>query len=202
MGILSDKEIRSHMGFGNIVIDPFDEKQLNPNSYDIRLGPNLKVYKPGYGAHLLHSGQMISAEVDFAVGRGRVLDMAHAHDTYDLEIPETGLVLYPNVLYLGHTVERTESKGFVPCITGRSSVARLGLSIHVEAGFGDNGFSGQFVLEMTVVHPLRVYPNVRVGQIYWLRTDTTGAKYEGKYQNQMGVRPSELWRDFVDGKPK
>lgn len=196
MGVLSDREILTQIEFGHIKITPFDRKQLNPNSYDLRLHPQLKVYQKG---HWLHKAQgeanTLLKLMEFP------LDMRVLEPTVDLVIPEDGLVLYPGVLYLGQTVEHTETLHHVPCITGRSSVARLGLSVHTEAGFGDNGFKGTFTLEITVVHPLRVYPNVRVGQIYYLSTEKGGGVYKGKYQNQEGPRPSELWRDFAAYKP-
>jgi hypothetical protein len=53
-----------------------------------------------------------------------------------------GLVLEPGVLYLVLTVSYTETKGLVPCIEGRSSVARLGDDAHRTAVFGDEGFIG------------------------------------------------------------
>ena len=36
--LLSDKRIVEEMETGNIVIEPFDERQLGTNSYDVRLG--------------------------------------------------------------------------------------------------------------------------------------------------------------------
>ncbi len=112
--ILSGHEIRRSLG-KNIVIDPFDEANLNPNSYNLTLHNELMVYE----------------EV--------VLDMAKANRVRRITIPPEGLVLGPNQLYLGRTVERTETHNLVPMIEGRSSVGRLGLFVHVTAGFGDVG---------------------------------------------------------------
>ena len=131
--ILSGQEIRKHLG-GRIVIDPFQEAHLNPNSYNLTLHNELLTYE----------------EV--------VLDMREQNRVRRLTIPEEGLVLNPTQLYLGRTVERTETHGLVPMIEGRSSVGRLGLFVHVTAGFGDVGFCGYWTLEMFAVQPVRIYP--------------------------------------------
>ena len=69
-------------------------------------------------------------------------------------------MLSPHQLYLARTAERTVTHNLVPQIEGRSSVGRLGLFVHVTAGFGDVGFSGYWTLEMFAVHPVRIYPGV------------------------------------------
>ena len=140
--ILSGHEIRNHLGT-DIVIDPFDERHLNPNSYNLTLHDELMTYE----------------EV--------VLDMAKANRVRRLTIPPEGLVLGPNQLYLGRTVERTETHNLVPMIEGRSSVGRLGLFVHVTAGFGDVGFCGYWTLEMFAVQPVRIYPGVPICQIFY-----------------------------------
>lgn len=203
MGVLSNREILTNMGFGHIKIEPFDPRQLNPNSYDLRLGDTLSVYEKTLFKlqSAWSAGLGCPAELrDRLRGmltppRGEILDMAVKEPTVSFKIPETGLVLVPDVLYLGTTVERTETLHFVPCITGRSSVARLGISIHVEAGFGDNGFAGQWTLEISVIHPIRVYAGRRIGQIFYLPTERGGALYEGKYQNQAGPQASAIHED-------
>ena len=127
----------------NIVIDPFDERNLNPNSYNLTLHHELMTYE----------------EV--------VLDMRKANRVRRIEIPPEGLVLSPNQLYLGRTVERTETHNLVPMIEGRSSIGRLGLFVHVTAGFGDVGFCGYWTLEMFAVQPVRIYPGVPICQIFY-----------------------------------
>src|SRR5437868_11032049 len=108
--ILSGHEIQSRL-YSDIVIDPFDERNLNPNSYNLTLHHEVMTYE----------------EV--------VLDMRKANRVRRLEIPPEGLVLNPNQLYLGRTIERTETHNLVPMIEGRSSIGRLGLFVHVTAGF-------------------------------------------------------------------
>ncbi len=170
--ILSGKEIQRHMG-KDIVIRPFDPKRLNPNSYNLSLHNELLVYE------------------------NRLLDMKLPNPVKTLTIPESGLVLEPDKLYLGRTNEFTQTDRFVPMLEGRSSVGRLGLFIHVTAGFGDVGFAGYWTLEIFCVQPIRIYPNVEICQIYYHDIQGDYDLYQsGKYQNNTGIQPSLLYRDF------
>ncbi len=170
--ILSGKEIQRHMG-KDIVIQPFDPKRLNPNSYNLSLHNELLVYE------------------------NRLLDMKLPNPVKTLTIPESGLVLEPDKLYLGRTNEFTQTDRFVPMLEGRSSVGRLGLFIHVTAGFGDVGFAGYWTLEIFCVQPIRIYPNVEICQIYYHDIHGDYDLYQsGKYQNNTGIQPSLLYRDF------
>lgn len=126
-----------------IIIEPFDEKRINPNSYNLSLADELLVYDTP------------------------VLDMKKPNPVKKLTIPEDGLVLEPNKLYLGRTQEYTRTDYYVPMLEGRSSTGRLGLFIHVSAGFGDIGFAGHWTLEIFCIHPVKIYPNVEVCQIYY-----------------------------------
>ena len=170
--ILSGKEIQRELG-KRIFIEPFDPSRLNPNSYNLTLHDELLVYD------------------------SPVLDMKKPNPAHTLRIPESGLRLEPGRLYLGRTREFTRTEGFVPMLEGRSSVGRLGLFIHVTAGFGDVGFAGYWTLEIFCVQPIVIYPGVELCQIYY---HTIQGDYEpyrsGKYQNNQGIQPSLLYRDF------
>ncbi len=171
--ILTGKEILSRMQKGEIVITPFEQKYLNPNSYNLRLHNELLVYK-----HF-------------------PLDMKELPQTEKLIIPEEGLILRPGKLYLGRTLEYTETHNLVPMLEGRSSVGRLGMFVHITAGFGDTGFKGFWTLEISVIHPLRIYPNVQICQIFYHTTEGEITEYNSsKYQNNSGIQPSLLYKDF------
>jgi len=170
--ILSGNEIKNRIGT-DIIIDPFDEKRLNPNSYNLRLHNELLVYET------------------------RELDMKKENKAQSIAIPENGLLIKPGRLYLGRTVEFTETKNLVPMLEGRSSVGRLGLFIHVTAGFGDVGFRGFWTLEIHCVQPIRIYAGVEVCQVYYHTIEGEYEEYKsGKYQNNKGIQPSLLYRDF------
>jgi len=170
--ILSGQEIKKRMG-DSIVIDPFNEDHLNPNSYNLTLHDEVMVYE----------------EV--------VLDMRQVNRVRRMKIPESGMVLTPNQLFLARTVERTETHDLVPMIEGRSSIGRLGLFVHVTAGFGDVGFKGHWTLEMFAVQPVKIYPGIQICQIFYHELVGDITNYEnGKYQNNRDIQPSLLYREL------
>jgi dCTP deaminase len=170
--ILSGEEIARRLG-GDIGIEPYNPEHLNPNSYNLTLHHELMVYE----------------EV--------VLDMKKVNRVQRLEIPDGGLVLEPRRLYLGRTVERTETHNLVPMIEGRSSVGRLGLFVHVTAGFGDVGFKGFWTLEMFAVQPVRIYAGVSICQIFYHEIKGAYEEYQSdKYQNNRDIQPSLLFKEF------
>src|SRR6185436_11819688 len=126
-----------------------------------------------------------------------VLDMRKANRVRRISIPPEGLVLSPNQLYLARTIERTETFNLVPMIEGRSSIGRLGLFVHVTAGFGDVGFCGYWTLAMLAVQPVRVYPNVQICQIFYHQISGDHIEYSSeKYQNARDIQPSLLYREL------
>jgi len=170
--ILTGNEIKSRLN-KDIIIEPFDEKLINPNSYNLRLHNKLLVYK------------------EFP------LDMKRPNPTEEILIPEEGYLLKPGILYLGRTLEFTETHNLVPMLEGRSSVGRLGMFVHITAGFGDVGFRGYWTLEIQVTHPLRIYSGVQICQIFYHTLLGEIQEYNsGKYQGNQGVQPSLLYKDF------
>lgn len=194
-----------------IVIENFDPTpsheggRLNPNSYNLTLGNKLLVYERSC---------YVLTEIDDAIPAGGVftavscgplplpassqvpLDAREKNATVDVTIPETGLVLYPGVLYLGSTMEWTESYNCVPRIDGRSSIGRLGIGVHITAGFGDVQFKGRWTLEITAVHPVRIYPGLQICQISFENISPKHFGYQSKkYQNQAGVIASKIHED-------
>jgi len=171
--ILTGEEIRINLG-KRIRIDPYAESQLNPNSYNLRLHDELLTYED------------------------EVLDMRRLPKTQRIRIPEEGIVLQPGRLYLGRTLEYTETHGFVPMLEGRSSIGRLGMFVHVTAGFGDTGFRGYWTLEIAAIHPIRIYAGVEICQIFYHHVIGDVTPYHSdKYQNNRDIQPSMLYKDFV-----
>jgi len=103
----------------------------------------------------------------------------------------------PNQLYLGRTVERTETHNLVPMIEGRSSIGRLGLFVHVTAGFGDVGFCGYWTLEMFAVQPVSIYAGVAICQIFYHDIRGPFTAYQSdKYQHNTDIQPSLLFKEL------
>lgn len=170
--ILSGKEIVHHMG-KEILIKPFDPKKVNPNSYNLTLADELMVYN------------------------NEMLDMKKPNKGHIIKIPEEGYVLHPGKLYLARTREYTETRYFIPMLEGRSSIGRLGIFIHATAGFGDVGFCGYWTLEISCIQPVKIYAGVDICQIYYHTVLGEADTYKnGKYQNNKGIQPSMLYKDF------
>lgn len=170
--ILSGKEIKNQLD-KNIKITPYNESQLNPNSYNLTLHNEVLVYD------------------------NHILDMKNENKASKIVIPEEGMLLDPGKLYLGRTIEYTETDKYVPMLEGRSSIGRLGLFVHITAGFGDVGFSGFWTLEMFCVQPIRIYPGVQICQIFYHSIEGDYDLYKsGKYQKNSGIQPSLLFKDF------
>lgn len=165
--ILTGQEILRRLS-KDIIINPFDPKKINPNSYNLTLFPELKIYK------------------------GQIIDPKNL-ETENIEIPKHGLVLLPNKLYLGSTNEYTETYNLIPKIDGRSSIGRLGISVHVTAGFGDVGFKGKWTLEIFVIQPVWIYPNIEICQISYYEPYGDIRNYKGRYQNQLIIQESKLY---------
>lgn len=171
--ILSGREIQRQVEQGNIKIEPFNSDKINPNSYNLTLSDELLVYERS------------------------TLDMKHPNKTFSIKIPECGMELFPGILYLGRTNEFTHTDQFVPMLEGRSSIGRLGMSVHVTAGFGDIGFAGYWTLEIHCIHPVKIYPNIDICQIYYHTIQGNYDLYSsGKYQNNKGIQPSLMYQDF------
>lgn len=175
--ILSDKKILEALDRGEIVIEPFKRACLGTNSYDVHLGASLATYKD------------------------TVLDAKKHNEIDNFEIGEEGFVLQPGVLYLGVTEEYTETHHAVPFLEGKSSIGRLGIDIHATAGKGDVGFCNHWTLEISCVHPVRVYKGMPIGQlIYFLVEGGIENYYHSKNNakyNERSTRPMEsmMWKN-------
>ncbi len=175
--ILSDSRILEEIAAGNIVIEPYDRKYLGSNSYDVHLGKHLAIYNDN------------------------VLDARKHNQISHYEIPEEGLVIQPGTLYLGVTEEYTETHAHVPFLEGKSSTGRLGIDIHATAGKGDVGFCNTWTLEISCVHPVRIYAGMPIGQLIYFPVDGEvinkyNRKTDAKY-NTRTIKPVEsmMWKN-------
>lgn len=157
--ILTDKKILECIASGDIVIEPFRPTCLGTNSYDVHLGRTLAVYED------------------------EVLDAKKHNKIKYVEIDDSGFVLQPGTLYLGVTEEYTETHSTVPFLEGKSSIGRLGIDIHATAGKGDVGFCNSWTLEISCVHPVRVYAGMPVGQLIYFMVEGDITNFYNKKAN-------------------
>ena len=104
------------------------------------------------------------------------------------------------LVYDSHVLDmkvKNETKTISIPPEGRSSIGRLGIYIHVTAGFGDVGFSGYWTLEISCIQPVRIYPNVEICQIFYHTILGDCSKmYKSKYQNNEGIQASKMYEEF------
>lgn len=179
--ILTDQDILDKIKEGKILISPFILNNLGSNSYDVTLNKTLATYND------------------------KNLDCKKDNRISYFDIPESGYLLNPGEFYLGTINEYSESSGdVVPMLEGKSSLARLGLEIHVTAGFGDIGFKGYWTLEMTVRKPLIIYPNIPIGQLFFITCNDNcinpyNKKPNAKYNDQPNLPvKSMMFRNFKE----
>lgn len=201
MSILLHSEILENYNAGLITIEPFDEKQIGPNSYDVKISDTLKVYKfPQIRSCCENSNDSANNTEVKIYTQVEYLDPRQKNQTESIKLPKDGYVLKPGVLYLGSTMERIGSQHYLPMYEGRSSMARLGIQSHISAGFGDVGFESYWTLEIVVQHPVKIYPGMRVGQIYFHRINPDANnpenRYKGKYLVQKEPQESKSYEDF------
>lgn len=190
MAILSDKTIKEYLEEGKIVIDPLkDEQQIQPSSVDMRLGDEFKVFK---------------------VIRKPYIDPKDGEDIAEYmessTVPEgEAFIIHPNEFALATTQEYVKvPDDLVARVEGRSSMGRLGVTMHVTAGYVDPGFEGRITLEISNIGamPVALYPGQRVCQLVF-ETMTTPAelpyghpKRNSKYMKQLKPESSRVKLDY------
>ncbi len=190
MTILSDKELRKYLNEGKIVIDPLiDEKQIQPSSIDMRIGDEFKVFK------VIRKPYIDPKDQD---------DIASYMESMIIEEGEA-FIIHPNEFALATTYEYVKvPDDLVARVEGRSSMGRLGVTMHVTAGFIDPGFEGKITLEISNIGamPVALYPGQRVCQIVFETMTSPAEKPYGhpdrnsKYMGQKRPESSRIKQDY------
>jgi dCTP deaminase len=182
--ILSDRDIRKQIDSGRLVIEPFDERMIQPSSVDLRVDRTFRIFA--------------NTRYPYIDVRQPMEDLTEEVDVKDGE----AFILHPGEFVLGSTLESvTLPDDLVARIEGKSSLGRLGLLIHSTAGFVDAGWSGHLTLELSNVAnlPITIYPGMKIGQLCLFEmTSPAERPYgdRGKYQGQRGPTPSRFYEDF------
>jgi dCTP deaminase len=149
--ILSGQAIMEEVSNKNIKIDPFNIEQLNPNSYNYRIDDKIKYFDTNKNSFM------------------------------ETLIPQEGMILTPQKLYLANTFEIIGSEKYVISLIGRSSVGRLGLFVQISADLGNLGSLHKWTLELTCVQQLIIYPYMKIGQVsFWVPVGNINL-YHGEY---------------------
>jgi len=202
MSILTGQEIKKQIKRKHIRIGNYNENRVQPNSYDLTLGDKVSYF-------LLddHYTQITSLDLDTPCRRyvnrngpdisdslyrhgpdvcvsEAYLDTAQENEMYTKPILTDGYILYPNTLYIVETVESVWSDKYVVEVSGTSSLARLGVTVHKTAGYANIGHEFKWILEIEVTHPVKVYPGMKIAQMYFHTIKGSNRmKYRGKYKD-------------------
>ena len=185
--ILSDVTIREEIAAGRIVIEPFDDRDVQPSSVDLHIDRYFRVFRND-----------TTPFIDPKLPQEDLTELVEVVD-------DNAFILHPGEFVLGSTLERVGlPTDLVARLEGKSSLGRLGLLIHSTAGFVDAGWDGHLTLELSNVAtlPIALYPGMKIGQISFLRMTTASQNPYGsgitgsKYQGQRGPTPSRSYLNF------
>lgn len=174
--VLPDRLI---LKLGESLLDPFRRENVQPASIDLCLGNEFIVYD----SH-----------------RQRYVDLDDPADASSKKVTVNedgdGFTLQPKEFVLGVTEETVMLPSDIMArLEGKSSIGRLGVMVHVTAGFIDPGFHGPITLEICNLRqiPVVLRPGISFCQLSFHRLEAPAAKpYQGRYQNAKGVEPSKL----------
>jgi dCTP deaminase len=176
MSVLPDHQIATRGEAG--MIRPYNSDRVQPASYDCGLDNEFIVFDSH--SHIQTAIDLLEVE-----DHGARKTMADSEGRF---------VLHPGQFVLASTQETVKiPDSMVARIEGKSSIGRLGIMVHVTAGYIDPGFCGQITLEMTNLRNLPII--LRVGKpicqlSFHLMESPPTKPYEGRYQNAKGVEAS------------
>jgi len=173
--IVSDQSLKRLLAEGTIVVEPLEERQIQPASIDLRLGD-----------HFLK----VDENTMEAIALDRELEY--------IEFKQEEIIIPPHSFLLAVTRETIRLPDNITAfVEGRSSIGRIGLFIQ-NAGWVDPGFSGTITLELYNANrlPIRLTSGRRICQIVFAFMDgPAGSPYQGKYQNQREAVGSRVFLD-------
>ncbi|MDF1762845.1 MAG: dCTP deaminase [Oleibacter sp.] len=191
---LSDGDIEQHIEDGKIIIDPAPGTDAIAGiSVDLRLDHRFRVFSNNSVTHLDLSGERKQLERDI----DRIMSKEIEIDS------DQALYIHPGELVLGATFESvTVPDDLVGWLDGRSSLARLGLMVHVTAGRIDPGWHGQIVLEFynNGKLPLALRPGMVICAMSFEMLSSPAkrpynTRVNAKYRNQKGAAFSRIADD-------
>lgn len=168
--VLNDVYIR-HLALQG-AIEPFDEDNLQPSSYDLTLS----------GKFVRQNGGLVIPQKSSTFDSIEEFDS----DTFDLE---------PGDFVLGSTIETVRiPPDLAARFEGKSSLGRIGLCTHITAGFIDPGFMGTITVELSNLgnSTIRLWKGMKIGQICFFQLFSRASRAYGEdslgshYQNQDG----------------
>ncbi|AXV40873.1 dCTP deaminase [Methanobacterium sp. BAmetb5] len=191
MAILSDQDIIKYLDEGKITIDPLEDpsRQIQPSSVDLRIGNEFK------GFRIIRKPCIDPLDKS---------DLESYMESFHLEQGEA-FIIHPGEFALATTYEAVKlPDDLVARVEGRSSMGRLGITMHVTAGYIDPGFEGKITLEISNIGkmPVALYTGQRVCQIVFETMTTPSLRPYGhperdsKYMGQDKPVTSKIKQDY------
>jgi dCTP deaminase len=198
--VLPDDEIadRVHYHKSDLDISPYNETNLQPASYDLRLGKEFRILKSPSLWEQVKRG--ILTRIPFSTAEPAHIDPNDEETTQrSVRVKQGGsFILGPQDFVLGHTQEAVSiPDDIVGVVHGRSSWARIGVNPHL-GGYIDPGFNGQITLELSneTGTPIKLHVGDRFCQLAFHEMDEAASDpYDGKYQGDTGARGTQLNQD-------
>lgn len=163
--ILTGDKIFEELLNKNIIIEPFTRDNINPNSYNYRIGDSIKIFTE------IKKNKNIFTEI---------------------KIPEDGYILEPNRMYLANTFEKIGSKKYAMSLIGKSSIGRLGLFLQVSANLGHTTSEHRWTLELVASKPIKIYRNMIIGQVSFWKNIGKIERYRGFFGRRNNIQESNL----------
>lgn len=188
---LCDTDIKKHLAAGDISIVPApSEQSISGLTVDVTLGSKFRVFEDHFAPFIDLSGP--KAEVQAA------LDTVMS-DEIAIQAGKS-FFLHPGELAIAVTHESvTLPANMVGWLDGRSSLARLGLMVHVTAHRIDPGWSGNIVLEFfnSGKLPLALKPGMKIGALSFellsgFAEKPYNSRNDAKYRGQDGAVASRI----------
>lgn len=179
--VLSNEGIRLAYAFRHIDIEPFNDSQLQPASYDVRLG-----------SEFIYLNQL-----------GIIDPFKEQGWKHTLRVPKgDAFYLSGGDYVLGVTAECVSLSPEYGCeLVGKSSLGRLGISVHITAGWIDPGFKGFITLEIVNFNraPVALWPGMPIGTLRFTKLDSPStAPYRGKYADAATTTGPQISRYYLN----
>lgn len=187
MSIISDGTLKQLIHRGELGIEPFSAKMIQPASIDVCASGHFRVFRNDGITHI----------------DPRLEQPSLTEET--IQDGDEPFVLHPGEFVLGSTVERFRlPHHIVGRLEGKSSLGRIGLVVHSTAGYIDPGFDGTITLELSNLAniPIALWANMPIGQISFHFLDQPAERPYGseglnsKYQGQVKPTPSRMHENF------
>lgn len=191
---LCDTDIEQYLDNGIITISPRpDNSKINGATIDLRLGNSFRVFREYSAPYIDVSGprEEVTAQLDRVMSDEIIIG------------DDEPFFLHPGELALATTMESVKlPANIIGWLDGRSSLARLGLMVHVTAHRIDPGWEGKIVLEFynSGKLPLALRPNMIIGALSFEilsghAARPYNARQDAKYKNQQSAVASRINQD-------